>query len=330
MQTEYLEADPDLREAPALDRAAKLLDSSELVAFPTETVYGVGAKVFDEAAVKKIFTVKGRSAGQALLVHISQIKQLSGIVHQITPDARLLMDEFWPGPLSIILRAHKNLSPIVTGGNPTVGLRMPSHPVARYLIDRTGPLAATSANLSGRPSPLTADHVKADLSGKIAAIVYGGPSLQGIESTIIDMSQEPYLILRRGSVTISALERALGKQLSIKQDETMKKHYETGFILEIARDKQDFQRHLINYKQKALGIIYFDHGEKIRAIDGCNIKEEYILAFNENGSEFFSILRDAEQKNLEVLLMAPLPDSISDSLRDRISRAARMDNKGVS
>lgn len=330
MQTEYLKIDPHLKEAPALDKAVELLNSSELVAFPTETVYGVGAKVFDETAVKKIFTVKGRSARRALLVHISQIKQLSGIVQQITPDARLLMDEFWPGPLSIILRAHKNLSPVVTGGNPTVGLRMPSHPVARNLIDKTGPLAATSANLSGRPSPLTADHVKADLNGKIAAIVDGGPALQGMESTIIDMCREPYLILRLGSITVSDLEKVLGKQLSIKQDESVQKHYETGFILEVARDKQDFQRHLINNKQKAMGIIYFDHGEKTRVPDGCNIKEEYILAFNENGSEFFSILRDAEQKNLEVLLMAPLPESINESLRDRITRAAHMDNKGVS
>lgn len=328
MRTEILKVDPQMKAAAAFYKAAQLLDNSELVAFPTETVYGLGAKVSDEAAVRKIFSVKGRAKGQALLVHISQIQQLSGIVENITPDARLLMDEFWPGPLSIILRAHKNLSPVVTGGKSTVGLRMPSHPVARNLIDITGPLAATSANYSGSPSPLNAAHVKEDLNGLIAAIVEGGPTLQGIESTIIDLSQEPYRILRRGTIGVSDLERVLGKQLSIKPVEASKeKPYKSSFVLHVARDKEDFQCHLEKYQQNSLGIIYFDYEEDSAA--SPSIEDKYILALNENGSKFFSILRDAEQKNLEILLMAPLPDSISEALRDRINRAAHLEDKGA-
>ncbi|HNX28140.1 MAG TPA: L-threonylcarbamoyladenylate synthase [Syntrophomonadaceae bacterium] len=329
MQTEYLKVDPDQKNAPALHRAVQLLNASELVAFPTETVYGLGAKVFDEVAVKKIYTVKNRPAGQALLVHISQIDQLSGIVNQITPDARLLMEEFWPGPLSIILTAHQHLPLTVTGGNTTVGLRMPSHPVAKNLIDIAGPMAATSANRSGRPSPITAEHVKADLNGIIRAVLDGGPEVQGIESTIIDLSREPYTIVRTGSITVEALKTVLGKRLYIKQVDSRQECYQTSFILKVALDEEDFQRQLKDNKQKALGVVYYDKTKKLLKASKLSIKEEYFLALNEKGSQFFSILRDAEQKNLEVLLMKPLPDYTSDSLRDRISRAARNDDKGV-
>lgn len=213
MLTEYLKLNINHKQAPELYRAAQLLAESEVVAFPTETVYGVGAKVFDQAAVGKIFTAKNRPTAQALLVHISKIEQVSGIAAEITRDARLLMEMFWPGPLSIILPASRQVPLVVTGGKATVGLRMPSHPVAKNLIDMTGPLAATSANLSGRPSPLTAEQVKEDLQGRIAAILDGGPTGLGIESTIIDLSQEPYAIIRPGGIAGQALETALGKKL---------------------------------------------------------------------------------------------------------------------
>lgn len=325
LQTEYLQAGPSGGNMSALNRAAQLLQDSELVAFPTETVYGVGAGVSDEEAVRKIFAVKGRSGEQALLVHISALRQLSGIVSYISPDARLLMEEFWPGPLSIILPVHKDLSPVITGGKTTVGLRMPSHPVAQKLIDITGPLAATSANRSGRPSPLTAEHVRADLNGMIAAIVEGGPAVQGIESTIIDLSRDQYFILRRGSIPVSAVERVLGKPLSISSAAGGPKEYLTSCRLEIARNEEDFRRRLAENQRKSLGIISFAQTERTLLSGIYDIRAEYVLAADERGSEFFSVLRDAEQKNLDVLLVAPLPDSISESLRDRISRAAAGD-----
>ena len=325
LQTEYLKAGSPDGDGAALYRAAQLLENSELVAFPTETVYGVGARVSDEEAVRKIFAVKGRSWEQALLVHISALRQLSGIVSYISPDARLLMEEFWPGPLSIILPRHKDLLPVITGGKTTVGVRMPSHPVAQKLIDITGPLAATSANRSGRPSPLTAEHVRADLNGMIAAIVEGGPAVQGMESTIIDLSRVPYLILRRGSITVSAMESVLGKPLSISSADGGTKEYLTSYRLEVAGSKKDFRRRLAENQRKSLGIISFAQTGKTLLSGIYDIKAEYVLGADEKGSEFFSVLRDAEQKNLDILLVAPLPDSISESLRDRISRAAARD-----
>lgn len=328
MQTEYLKANLLSQGIENLYRAAQLLEDSELVAFPTETVYGVGARVCDEKAIRKIFTVKGRSTGQALLVHISNVGQLSEVVRSISLEAKLLMESFWPGPLSIILPAHENLPSIVTGGNPTVGVRMPSHPVAQKLIDITGPLAATSANRSGRPSPLTAEHVKADLNGMVAAIVEGGPDVQGIESTIIDLSREPYVVLRRGFITVKELEGVLNKQLDVKRADSGQNNYATSFKLKVAKDEQDFQLYLAKSKQKLLGIINFKTGEQLPTT-GFNIEAEYSLPIDENGSAFFSILRDAEDKNLEILLMAPLPQGLSESLRDRIDRAAGGVNEGV-
>lgn len=325
MQTEYLKLDVNYKKAPELYRAAQFLAQSEIVAFPTETVYGLGAKVFNEEAIGKIFAAKNRAPGQSLLVHISKIEQVTEIAAEITRDTRLLMEMFWPGPLSIILPAHQQVPLVVTGGKATVGLRMPSHPVAKNLIDITGPLAATSANRSGRPSPLTAEHVREDLEGRIAAILDGGPTGLGIESTIIDLSQEPYSILRPGGVAGQALEAVLGKKLIMNKADLKKKSYQTDFVVVLAHDWEDFYRQLERYGQKAAGIVYYDEQLEISKI---NVKHQYILALNQNGSQFFSILRDAEQKKLEVLLLAPLPATINDTLWDRINRAAHYSEKG--
>lgn len=328
MQTEYLKLDVNYKKAPELYRAAQLLAQSEVVAFPTETVYGLGAKVFNEEAISKIFAAKNRAPGQSLLVHISKIEQVSEIAAEITKDARLLMESFWPGPLSIILTANRQVPLTVTGGKNTVGLRMPSHPMAKNLIDITGPLAATSANRSGRPSPLTAEHVKEDLDGRIAAILDGGSTVLGIESTIIDISKEPYTILRLGGVPCQALEATLNKKLSLKQFDMEGRNYQTNSEVVVARDWDHFNQLISDYGQKTVGLISYDEDIKQKGLSNTNVKEQYTLTLNQNGSQFFSILRDAEQKEIEVLLLAPLPAIISDSLRDRINRAVHIAKRG--
>ncbi|MGB8956095.1 MAG: L-threonylcarbamoyladenylate synthase [Tumebacillaceae bacterium] len=196
----------DMREAAALLRAG------ETVAFPTETVYGLGANALDAQAVDKIFAAKGRPSDNPLIVHIAQRSDVDKLVREIPAKAALCMDHFWPGPLTLILPVRGEVPANVTAGLDSVGIRMPDHDTALQLIDLAGvPIAAPSANSSGRPSPTTADHVREDLAGRIAGIVDGGPAGVGVESTVLDVTGEVAMILRPGGVTREMLEEVLGR-----------------------------------------------------------------------------------------------------------------------
>jgi L-threonylcarbamoyladenylate synthase len=201
----------ELRSYPQIREAARLLQQDEVVAFPTETVYGLGASAFSSTAVRKIYEAKGRPSDNPLIVHISNRGQLERLVTGYSEAAEALMDAFWPGPLTLILPRKEGIAPEVTAGLSTVGVRMPDHPVALALIEQADlPLAAPSANRSGRPSPTTAAHVKEDLGGRIAGILNAGPTGVGVESTVVDMSGSVPLILRPGGVSKEQLERVVG------------------------------------------------------------------------------------------------------------------------
>jgi len=198
-------------DASSLQRAAELLRAGQLVAFPTETVYGLGANALDPGAVQAIFSAKGRPLDNPLIVHIAGRDQLEQVVADFPAVARQLAQRFWPGPLTLVLPRHPRLPPGVSAGLDTVALRMPDHPVASAIIKLAGvPVAAPSANLAGRPSPTTAAHVLADLEGRIAAVVDGGSSDIGVESTVLDVTVTPPLILRPGGVTVEQLREAVG------------------------------------------------------------------------------------------------------------------------
>jgi len=192
-----------------LQAAADLLRSGEVVAFPTETVYGLGANALDETACAKIFALKGRPADNPLIVHIADLAMLDQIA-EATPMALRLADAFWPGPLTLVLPKKPHIPDIVSAGLPTIGVRLPSHPVARALIRAAVcPIAAPSANLSGRPSPTQAGHVRDDFIDKLPLILDGGPVEIGIESTVIDVSGAQPVLLRPGYITIDQLADAL-------------------------------------------------------------------------------------------------------------------------
>lgn len=191
--------------------AAHLLRDGAVVAFPTETVYGLGANALSDEAVEKIFLAKGRPSDNPLIVHIGEKKQLSTVAGEVPAKGEQLMEAFWPGPLTIILPKTDQVASLVTAGLDSVGVRMPDHPIALALIKEAGvPIAAPSANRSGRPSPTTANHVLADLEGRVAGIVDGGPTGVGVESTVIDVTVEPPIILRPGGVTKEQLEAVIG------------------------------------------------------------------------------------------------------------------------
>lgn len=193
-----------------IKRAAALLRGGGVVAFPTETVYGLGAIAFDPHAVARIFEIKQRPFFDPLIVHILDPAMLETVAHAPSPAARILMERFWPGPLTLVLRRRPTLPPIVTSGLDTVAVRMPSHPVARALLTATGaPLAAPSANAFGRLSPTRATHVEAMLGKRVDFVIDGGPTTLGIESTIL-RCDDTAVLLRAGAIPIEEIEAAIG------------------------------------------------------------------------------------------------------------------------
>ncbi|MEZ5333965.1 MAG: L-threonylcarbamoyladenylate synthase [Methanolobus sp.] len=207
--------------------AALILSAGGLVAFPTETVYGLGADALNLQAVLQIFKAKGRPADNPLIVHVDSVESCRKLVKSIPEKARLLMDKFWPGPLTLIMERKELVPDITTGGLDTVAVRMPENGIALKLIQYSGkPLAAPSANLSGKPSPTTADHVIRDLSGRIDAVVDGGDVTIGLESTVIDMTSELPAILRPGKVSREEIEACIG-DVTIGYDDKVHPESET-------------------------------------------------------------------------------------------------------
>ncbi len=196
------------------EKAAKLILGGEVVGMPTETVYGLAGNAYDEKAILKIFEAKGRPQDNPLIVHISEFKEIYDLVSEVPENAKKLAEKFWPGPLTIILPKSEKVPYCVTAGLSTVAVRCPSHKVANNFIKACGvPIAAPSANLSGKPSPTKAQHVYDDLNGRIPLIIDGGESLEGVESTVIFMAEGTPKLLRPGNVTLGQLKSVLGEVL---------------------------------------------------------------------------------------------------------------------
>ena len=197
--------------AASVKLAARELRSDRVVAFPTETVYGLGANVFSERAVRKIFRIKGRPADNPLIVHVASRAQARALMQSVPRQFDKLAAHFWPGPLTLVVPKNAAVPDCVTAGLATVGIRMPAHPMARALIRACGtPIAAPSANISGRPSPTTAADVLEDLGAHGVLVLDGGPCALGIESTVLDLSGDAPMILRPGSITAAQIEDVLG------------------------------------------------------------------------------------------------------------------------
>ncbi len=208
----WLAVDPAVPEESVIERAGAMIRSGALVAFPTETVYGLGANALDAAAVQRIFAAKGRPAHDPLIVHLHSAEQVQVVASDIPPVARELMERFWPGPLTLVLRRSTAVPDVVTAGGATVAVRVPNHPLAQALLRAaTVPIAAPSANRFGHTSPTTAQHVWDDLAGRIDLILDGGGTTIGVESTVLDVTRPVPTILRHGGVTREMLVEAIGE-----------------------------------------------------------------------------------------------------------------------
>lgn len=236
-----------------IETAANLLKRGEIVAFPTETVYGLGACISHTDALRKIFAAKGRPLDNPLIVHIADIAQLSSIAIDIPDSIPHLAKAFWPGPMTLVLKRHPDVPSIVSAGLPTIAVRLPSHPIARELIRAAGePIAAPSANLSGKPSSTQARHVLDDFEGKIAAVLDGGAATLGIESTVLSLyNPSDPVILRPGEITKEQLEWVLGAPIRHRQTEDqasspgMKyRHYAPAAPVKLFTSQPDLLKHL--------------------------------------------------------------------------------------
>ncbi len=211
MNTEIIKIDPNNIDISLIDRAADVIRGGGLAVFPTETVYGLGANTFDPAAVAKIYAAKGRPSDNPLISHVCRLEQVYELAAEVPNQALRLMERFWGGPLTVILKRGANVPDIVSAGLDTVSIRFPSHAVAYELIRRSGvPIAAPSANLSGSPSPTAARHAIDDMYGRVDIIIDGGDSLIGVESTVVDLTSEVPTILRPGAVTADQIAEITG------------------------------------------------------------------------------------------------------------------------
>jgi L-threonylcarbamoyladenylate synthase len=328
IKTQYLKTDARYPDAAKIHQAAQLISRGELVAFPTETVYGLGADAMQASAVEKIFAAKGRPAQQPLLVHISRMEHINRLVTDIPSEARQLMERFWPGPLSIILPAREQVPEIVRGGMSGVGLRMPSHPVAIALINAAGPLAAPSANLYGRPSPTSADHVKADLDGRIAAVLDAGETGSGLESTVVDLNGD-FRILRRGGIPVEDIEAIIGRKFD--QPDVLpndKPAYISPVQVILNKNINEIiqKTELLLQSGKSVGLVRTIDSSQIYP---CRFTKEYMIKMDVPEQSFFSILRNAENEKIDALLFEPIDEDsgvLSQAIIDRINRAAAKQN----
>jgi L-threonylcarbamoyladenylate synthase len=211
-QTILLKVDPENPDPAKIQTAAQIIQKGGLVAFPTETVYGLGADALNPDAVLALFEAKKRPLDNPPIVHVANASEVYNLAKQVSKKAELLMEEFWPGPLTLIFKRSSIVPDVTVAGLDTVAIRMPKHKVALALIKQSNrPIAAPSANLAGKPSPTTAKHVYEDLNGRIDAILDSGPTNIGVESTVLDLSVDPPMVLRPGGTTFEALKQVLGE-----------------------------------------------------------------------------------------------------------------------
>ncbi|MDF9555507.1 L-threonylcarbamoyladenylate synthase [Bacillus tropicus] len=321
---------------PQLQEAAKLLRENEAIAFPTETVYGLGANAMNDEAIAKIFEAKGRPSDNPLIVHIGTKSQLDGIVKEIPPVAEKLMEHFWPGPLTIILPRKEGISEKVTAGLNTVGVRMPDHPVALALIEEANvPVAAPSANRSGRPSPTLASHVYEDLNEKIAGIVDGGATGVGVESTVIDCTSAVPTILRPGGITKEQLEAVIGTvslDPALKDEKEKPKspgmkytHYAPKAPLSIVEGSREFIQLIVDKKKEEgcrVGVLTTEEYQHVYNADvvlSCGVRSDLASV----ATKLYDVLRTFDASEVDVIFSESFPnEGIGNAIMNRLTKAA--------
>ncbi|MFD2616244.1 L-threonylcarbamoyladenylate synthase [Terrilactibacillus laevilacticus] len=326
-----------LENNPMIIEAAEILRQNDVVAFPTETVYGLGGNAKSDEAIQRIYTAKGRPSDNPLIVHVASKDQVDTICTDITPSARKLMNTFWPGPLTLVLPKRGDVSTRVTAGLSTVAVRMPNDPIARALISVANlPIAAPSANLSGKPSPTLAKHVISDLNGKIAGIIDGGSTGVGVESTVLDCTTTPFTILRPGGVSKEQLIEVVGlvsdDPALTRTDQTPKapgmkyKHYAPMALMYMVPKGKETIQALVNQDKERgqrVGVLTTDENEH------SYLNADIVISCGERtqlstvARRLYQTLREFDDANVDVIYSETFPDEgIGQAIMNRLSKAA--------
>lgn len=307
----------------AVREAGQIIKGGGLVAFPTETVYGLGASAFNPKAVARIFEVKRRPRFDPIIVHVASLREVERVCLRIGEDARILMEEFWPGPLTLVLPKSDAVPDIVTAGLETVAVRMPSHPVALELIrEAETPIAAPSANLFGRLSPTTADHVKEQIGDEIDLIIDGGRCPIGVESTVLDLTGEP-TVLRPGGLPIEEIEKIIGRvkvspvsrgraPLSPGQ---LPRHYSPRTPTRILQGEPEIP------EGTRAGLLAFTRSEArppFKVVKALSPTGD----LREAAANLFSLLHELDKAGLDVIYVEPVPEvGLGRAIMDRLRKA---------
>jgi L-threonylcarbamoyladenylate synthase len=329
-----------MNETQAVQHAAEIIKRGGIVAFPTETVYGLGADAFAPLAVARIFEVKKRPHFDPLIVHVPNPDDLARLVTDIPGPARKLMARFWPGPLTVVLPKRDEVPDIVTAGLPTVAVRMPDHPIALRFIELSGsPIAAPSANLFGYVSPTTAEHVREQLDDQVDLILDGGPCPVGVESTILSFSDERPRLLRPGGVPLEEIESVIGKVAITPVEKPtpsalrpgvpapsapgmLPRHYAPRTPIVLAAEEE-----IDSYSNRKAGLLAFREPAEGRAFDHTEVLSR-MGDFREAAANLFAAIRRLDALDLEVIIAEAVPETgLGRAIMDRLRRASCEDDK---
>ena len=328
-----------IKDTENLDRAGEIIRNGGVVAFPTETVYGLGASAYNEAAIAKIYEAKGRPSDNPLIVHIADVSEVNKVAREVPEKAKKLFDAFAPGPFTLILKKNPEIADKVTAGLDTVGVRIPSDETARAFLKAAGvPVAAPSANISGKPSPTKAEHVVFDMNGRVDAIICGGDAKVGVESTIIDMTEEIPVILRPGGITLEDIKSIVGDAKidrhvleAVNVTDAPKcpgmkyKHYSPDADVTVVSGRIESTEKKIaelvsSEKRKGIRV-----GVLAREDKGFNA-DTFISSGNDNSDlarVLFSALRQFDKENVDVCFVQfSEDDGISLAVKNRLYKAA--------
>ncbi|HAE42127.1 MAG TPA: threonylcarbamoyl-AMP synthase [Clostridiales bacterium] len=338
--TRIVKIDKDNIDEEVIQEMSQIIRRNGTVVFPTETVYGLGANALSDEAVAKIFAAKGRPSDNPLIVHVSNMAQLDTIVEVIPETAKILIDKFWPGPLTLLFKKKRVISDMITGGLDTVAVRMPSSKIALKLIEACDlPVAAPSANISGKPSPTSAEHVIKDLKGRVDAIIDGGDCEFGLESTVIDVLNETPMILRPGSITLEEIAKTINTVIydpAMSHDTLIAKspgqkyiHYAPkgevylyiGLACNITNAINETASKFINESKK---VLILGTEENI-----LSYKEGIILNLGartnpmEISSNLFSMLRKADELKADIILVEGIDEEgLGVAIMNRLKKAS--------
>ncbi len=346
--TKVYSVDPLNPDENVIHSCCRSLLNGAIIVFPTETVYGLGAYIYNVDGIKKIFIAKGRPMDNPLIVHISRIDNLYEIAIDIPEIVNSIVESFWPGPLTILLKRNPRIPKEVSGGMDTIAIRMPGHPVALKLIDCSGPIAAPSANISGRPSPTSTHHVLVDMFGRADIILDAGETFFGIESTIIDIQSTPPRLLRPGAIPVEKVEEVIGQRIEIsisalgyKESEKalapgMKyKHYapKTPLLVVISKEYSNIRE----YAERVRAVIrdFLARGRRVAVISSIETMDIYrdlnIRIFTigsrknlfEVAKNLFSVLRELDRSGVDIAIAEGYPEKgIGIAIMNRLIKAS--------